>query len=165
MYVSDYFTQHDFVASLGAAAGAKYSTRCNHESAIRVQSVREPRRTVGVGIYYVMFVIPLIALSTGPTRLTGMTHSLRQLTLLYLYFAFAILSNDSMFLRWDLRVWKWPMCLWCGNYSVNFCRIRYLWIPGPGMGERLFTPEPNPTAPPSEDPSGLLRIPQVLRRM
>ena len=33
------------------------------------------------------------------------------------------------------------------------------------LGERLFSPEPNPTAPRSEDPSGLLRIPQVLRRM
>ena len=31
--------------------------------------------------------------------------------------------------------------------------------------EQLFSPEPNPTAPRSEDPSGLLRIPQVLRRM
>ena len=42
---------------------------------------------------------------------------------------------------------------------------RYLWIPGSGMGEWLFSPELNPTAPRSEDPSGLLRIPQVLRRM
>ena len=33
------------------------------------------------------------------------------------------------------------------------------------MGERLFSPEPNPTAPRSEDPSGLLRIPQVHRRI
>ena len=33
------------------------------------------------------------------------------------------------------------------------------------MGELLFSPEPNPIAPRSEDPSGLLRIPQVHRRI
>jgi hypothetical protein len=58
------------------------------------------------------------------------------------------------------------MCLVCRVGGQSIRRIRYLWMPGPGMGERLFSPEPNPTAPRgSEDPSGLLRIPQVLRRM
>ena len=52
----------------------------------------------------------------------------------------AICTLIQHVLRWDPRVCgKCPHVPGVGITASFFCRISYLWIPGPGTGERLFS--------------------------